>query len=84
MTRAQLEAVHDALTEIIDSWNDAAADDDRGRSHDALCLTIDDDGSGRIGRRATWDEGRVEVWHDFNNMDELLQWFIDEGIEVEP
>ena len=36
------------LTEIIDRWNDACADGDRGRCNDALGLIIYDDGSGRV------------------------------------
>lgn len=36
------------LTEIIDQWNDACADEDRGRCNNALGLIIYDDGSGRV------------------------------------
>lgn len=89
MTRKQLEAVHEALTEIIDSWNDAAADEDRGRSNDALVLTLDDDGSGSLGRRVrAWEYGvpdSVEDLYDFRDVGELLDVLANrEGVELEP
>lgn len=85
MTRAQLEAVHDALTQLVDAWNDAAADEDRGRSNDAICLTLFDDGSGRIGRRRAWERDRVEDWHDFDDLDGLVKVLTEgEGVEFEP
>ena len=49
ITRQQLIGVVEALTELIDEWNDNAMDDDRGRDNNALCLLIWDDGSGMLG-----------------------------------
>lgn len=74
MTRKQLEAVHDALTQLIDSWNDAAADEDRGRSNDGLVLTVFDDGSGTIGRRkwATEGESVLLIFDDFEELSKSL------------
>ncbi len=69
--RAQLEAVHDALVEVVDAWNDAAADEDRGWSNNAICLTLYDDGSGSIGRRRGKDT--VEDWHDFDDFEQLVK-----------
>ena len=83
MTRTQLEAVWEALVEIVDSWNDAAADEDRGRSNDRICLTLCDDGSGSLGRRS-WGIEAVEDWHDFADLDGLLKVFVDQGVEIEP
>ena len=83
MTKAQLEAVHDALVEIIDSWNQAAADEDRGPSNDAICLTLYDDGSGTIGRRTFGIEG-VEEFHGFDNFDSFVSILEKgEGVEFE-
>jgi hypothetical protein len=79
MTRAQLEAVHDALVSIIDGWNDAAVVIGRGRANDALCLTLFDDGSGRLGRRAGWDFREVQDFHSFDDLDGLLALLREEG-----
>ncbi len=49
ITKQQLITVIEALTELIGEWNDDAMDDDRGRDHNALCLLIWDDGSGKLG-----------------------------------
>lgn len=90
MTRAEIENVLNALAEIIDGWNDAAADEDRGRRNDALCLTVFDDGSGRLGRRCwTYSDKPgepdmdVEDWHDFDDADGLVKLLLDQGIEFE-
>ena len=84
MTKSQLESVIDALVEIVDGWNDAAADDERGRANDAICLSLWDDGSGTLGRRAAWSINEVEDWHEFDNIDELLRVLLDgEGVELE-
>lgn len=83
MTRRQLEAVHDALAELIDSINDAGADEDRGRSNDALCLTIFDDGSGRLGCRKWFSTGETEDWSDFDNFDQLVEVLKDQGVEID-
>ena len=91
MTKAQLEAVHEALCEIIDSWNSSGVDDDRGRSNDAVHITIHDDGSGFLGVRrchhgAKGLDGQelngVEDWHEFKDLDGLFELFRDQGIEV--
>jgi hypothetical protein len=83
MTREALEAVVDALVGVVDSWNGAAADEDRGRSNDAICLTLYDDGSGTIGRRHPGGS-EVEDWHQFDTFNELVEKLRDgEGVEVE-
>ncbi len=82
MTRNQLEAVVDAFVEIIDSWNDGDVDEDRGRSNNAICLTLWDDGSGKIGRR--FSEGHeVEDFHEFDDIIDLVRVLSNEGIDVE-
>jgi len=82
MNRSQLEAVHDALVEIIDGWNSSAADDDRGPSNDTICLTLGDDGAGFIGRRSAGQD-TVEDWHTFKDLDELVSVLKDEGVEFD-
>ncbi len=89
MTKAQLEAVIDELVGIVDSWNGAAADEDRGRANDCLCLCLYDDGSGSLGRRNRYpgpdgpvDE--IEDWHTFGSVDELVEVLMKgEGVELE-
>lgn len=84
MTKRELEAVHEELVSIVDGWNDAAADEDRGRANDALCLTLYDDGSGRVGRRLWYENSRVEDFYGFNNLDDLLKALVDnENTEVD-
>jgi hypothetical protein len=84
MTVEQLRAVWETLTELVDAWNDAAADEDRGRANNALAVTLYDDGSGRIGRR-NWHDGTVDDWHEFNNFEELVVVLRDsEGVEFDP
>lgn len=46
--KSSLRIGMEILAEIIDQWNDACADDDRGRCNHALALIIYDDGSGRV------------------------------------
>lgn len=83
MTRTQLEAIHEALTELIDCWNAAAEDGDRGRAQDALCLTLYDDGSGSLGRRSPHTD-QVEDWHTFNDAECLWRLLTEEwGLEGE-
>lgn len=90
LTREKLEAVVDALVEVVGSWNDAAQDEDLGRSNDLLILTLADDGSGSVGRRRPdylGPDGQVvrdvEDWHEFADVDGLVRVLRDEGIEVE-
>ena len=88
MTKAKLESVIDALVEIVDGWNDAAVDDDRGRSNDKICLTIYDDGSGFLGRRNDYDgpNGKtttIDDWHQFDGMEQLINVLKEEGVEFE-
>lgn len=83
MTRDQLAAVVYALVEIIDSWNDSAADEDRGRSDDGICLTLWDDGSGNISRRVS-GTAEVEDIHDFDNLNDLVDALVyGEGVELD-
>lgn len=89
MTKASLESVIDALVEIVDGWNDAAVDEDRGRSNDTLCLTLYDDGSGFLGRRDSYDgpDGErvndIDDWCEFSNIEELVTVLESEGVEIE-
>lgn len=83
MTREQLEVVHGALTELVDSWNDAAADEDRGRGNNALVLVLHDDGSGLIGQKH-WGCDDVQPHYEFDNFDELVKALKDgEGVDFE-
>jgi hypothetical protein len=82
VTKDQLEAVVDALAEVVDSWNEAAADDGRGPANDALCLTIWDDGSGSLGRRSWGTPNEVEDWHGFQDTAGLAEILADYGVEV--
>jgi hypothetical protein len=81
MDRAHLKAVVEDLVDLVDSWNDAVADEDWGRADYALCLTLFDDGSGRLGRR-DWGSGEVEDLHSFVNLDDLVRVLADEGVEL--
>jgi hypothetical protein len=67
ITRKQLTTVIEALTELIDEWNDDAMDVDQGRDNNALCLLIWDDGSGKIGTQ--WGD----VFMEFSNAEELAE-----------
>lgn len=94
--RAQLTNTLTALAELIDDWNDAAADDDRGRDHTMLVLTLWDDGSGRIGTAHGYgDEDRadpsgqfydiaVNLQGGFNDTDGMVDYLLEwvEGSEV--
>lgn len=79
MTREQLEAVWDALVGIAGEWN---RDDGTGTRNDFLCLTLADDGSGRLGRRSGLSMSRVEDFHDFDDVDGLVKVLRDAGVEV--
>ena len=78
ITKQQLITTLEALTELIDQWNDDAMDEDRGRDHNALCLLIWDDGSGMLGtqfgnvfnKQMEFDDSEglcqaLEPWLDF-------------------
>lgn len=89
MTKSQLEAVYDALVELADSWNDAAANEDRGRGNKFLILTIADDGSGMIGQRDPYKPSYVSNTlisdhYEFKDFDEFVNILKDgEGVEIE-
>ncbi len=82
MTRQQFEEVFDALVDIVDAWNDAAADDDRGRGNDAIVLIIHDDGSGWLGRTMGL-LSEVERLHQFDNGVSLSAILEGHGMEFE-
>ncbi len=83
MTKQQLINVIDALTELVDAWNDGAADDDRGRADDFLVLTIADDGSGYLGRRPS-GMSEIENMYQFDDVDQLAEILVDsECVEFE-
>lgn len=81
MIREQLAAVHDALVEITDGWNDAAADGDRGRASDSIILLLNADGSGALGRFSPPFD--YEYLHDFADVDGLIKTLADMGIDLE-
>lgn len=70
ITKQHLITVIEALTELIDEWNDLSMDEDRGRSNDALCLLIWDDGSGKLGTQFG-DVFNQQI--EFNTPEELYQ-----------
>lgn len=83
--RQQLINVFNALADLIDGWNDAAADDDRGRDNHILVLMLWEDSSGRIGTAQRYGEqaGRfikmnVNTQRVFENAEDaaayLLEW----------
>lgn len=81
----ELEKVLDALARLAGGWNDAAADDDRGRTNHAVTLTVFDDGSGRIGQRKRFacpGDADTEDLHHFDNAEGLAKILIDYGEEV--
>lgn len=80
MKADQIEPLLNALAEIIDSWNDAQYDGDRGRGNNAITLTVYDDGSGRIGARRSHDD-QVEDLYDFNDAAQLADILEQEGVE---
>jgi hypothetical protein len=78
MTRQQLEAVIECLVEIAESWNEG----DRYENNNALCLTLYEDGSGRLGRRGEF--ATVLDLHTFNSFEGLCRVLEDgEGVKFE-
>ncbi len=79
---SQIIETIDALAELVGSENRAAEDEDRGRANRALCVTVFDDGSGRLGRRGAGG-GEVEDYRDFGSAEELVALLRGEGVEIE-
>jgi hypothetical protein len=76
-----LQTTMEALTDLINQWNDAAEDGDRGRANDAIALIIWDDGSGRVCTYFPGFEGRGEhliSQMEFGDIEEaldrLMEW----------
>jgi hypothetical protein len=68
------------LAEIINQWNDACANDDRGRCNNALGLIIYDDGSGRVVTYSSFLgedflNNQIEFGDIAEGMDRLADWF---------
>ena len=68
------------LTEIINQWNDACADDDRGRCNNALGLIIYDDGSGRVVTYSNFLgedflNNQIEFGDIAEGVERLADWF---------
>jgi len=64
------------LAEIIDQWNDACEDGDRGRCENGLALIIYDDGSGRIGTTfAGGFNSQIEFDDILDATAKLAEWF---------
>ena len=53
----------EVFCEIIDRWNDAAADGDRGRANNAIAIILYDDGSGKL---ATYFGGHFDIGERIN------------------
>lgn len=70
MTPGQLTSVIEGLAETVGSVNRAMEDDDRGTGNKAICLTVYDDGSGRIGYRSHGSE--VEDIGDFDSAEDAV------------
>ena len=78
MTRQQLEAVIEALAEVVSSWNDGKVNEGRGHG---LCLTLYEDGSGRLGMRSSSYATYVQDTHTFGSFDGLCRVLEDgEGV----
>lgn len=76
VNKAQLLKALDALIELIDDWNDLAADEDQGRSNDALILTLADDGSGYLANG--WPTSDyINKQCSFSNPTELVNYLAD-------
>jgi len=73
ITKQQLITVMEALTELIDEWNDDAMDEDRGRDNNALCLLIWDDGSGQLGTQFGDAFNRQMEWANSEEFYEALE-----------
>lgn len=70
MTPGQLTSVIEGLAETVGSTNHAMEDDDRGAGNKAICLTVYDDGSGRIGYRS--HGSKVEDVGDFDSAENAV------------
>ena len=76
MTRQQLEAVIEALAKVVSSRNDGKVNEGRG-----LCLTLYEDGSGRLGMRSSSYATYVQDTHTFGSFDGLCRVLEDgEGV----
>lgn len=88
----QLTQVLHTLASVINNWNDLAEDGDRGRDNAGLCLTLWEDGSGRIGTFHVYDDDSgtfsqltMNIQHGFNTVEELVSYLLDwvpESFEV--
>ena len=81
MNKQQMVALLETLVEWIDGCNDASQDEDRGRSNDALCLVLWDDGSGKLGTVFPTDPpdfikdvGMFNLQCKFDNCEELAEY----------
>lgn len=72
--------LYEALIELIQGWNQAADDGDRGPANDAVALILYDDGSGRIGTMS-WVEREIHGMEDFRNEAELRALLGKYGVE---
>ncbi len=85
-TKAQLAQVFGELVCVIDGWNDAAQDDDRGRDNAALAIVLYDDGSGKVGTAhflppipceptcSVTHEQWFNEQHSFDNIGQLVEY----------
>jgi len=80
----QLTNALSALADLISDWNDLAEDGDRGRDNAALCLTLWDDGSGRIGTfydykddTGTFCDLSMNIQAGWNDMSGLVSFLME-------
>ncbi len=78
--RTQLTNVISALCWLIHEWNETAADEDQGRDHAALCFTLWEDGSGRLGTFDEYDTDdgafatlTMNIQSGYNTADQLIE-----------
>jgi hypothetical protein len=75
-----LQTTLEGFTDLINQWNDAAEDGDRGRANNAIALIIWDDGSGRICTYWPGFEGKGEhlnLQMEFDNLNEAIDRLMD-------
>ena len=77
VNKEQFQKALEALTELIDAWNDLGHEHESGHLNNALCLLLWDDGSGRLGtvfgRPETFNE-QTEFDSPAGLVDYLADW----------
>lgn len=81
MIKDHLLSVVEELCSLIDSWNDAQADGDRGRGHDSLILCLNPSGVGFLGTLAP--SAGITVVNSFTNEDGLVEALKYHQVEIQ-